>query len=235
MRTLLSSIAALAVASLSIPADAAGQGVAENAAVQLLEDAGKLIRANKPGEAIVVLDGLISAKEAEPKTKTVQVYCARTPEETLIYMMGAATQKLSAVAVEPTWCDAIFLKGFALVDLGQHQEARKWIEKAVAMAPHNAHYKAELAESYKTERNWEKAYALFEQAAEDARTYSPEDSKTRELGRGLRGMGFALIEMGRLDEARKLFEEALKLDHNDAKAKNELQYISEQEAKRAVN
>jgi tetratricopeptide (TPR) repeat protein len=114
-------------------------------------------------------------------------------------------------------------------------EARKWIERAVAMAPNNAHYRNELAESYKTERKWDKAAALFEQAAGDARAFSPDDVKNSELARALRGSGFVRIETGQLVEAQKLFEECLRLDPGDANAQRELRYIADLRAKSAVN
>ncbi|MCW8132503.1 MAG: tetratricopeptide repeat protein [Planctomycetota bacterium] len=43
----------------------------------------------------------------------------------------------------------------------------------------------------------------------------------------LRGMGFALIELGQLDEAQKVFEQSLKIDPNNSTAKNELLYIEQ--------
>lgn len=48
-----------------------------------------------------------------------------------------------------------------------------------------------------------------------------------ELPISMRGMGFALIELGRLDEAQQIFEASLKIDPNNRIAKNELLYIEE--------
>jgi tetratricopeptide (TPR) repeat protein len=42
----------------------------------------------------------------------------------------------------------------------------------------------------------------------------------------LRGRGFALIELGRLDEAETMYQESLKLEPNNAIAKQELEYIA---------
>lgn len=41
-----------------------------------------------------------------------------------------------------------------------------------------------------------------------------------------RGRGFALTELGRLDEAEAAYNEALKIDPNDDRAKHELEYIA---------
>ena len=95
-----------------------------------------------------------------PECCCAQVYCARGQAEVLLYMAEAAAAKRSAIAVDPTYCDAIFLKGFALIDLGQAAEARRYIERAAAMAPRNAYFRAELAESYKTARDSGKRVAI---------------------------------------------------------------------------
>ena len=79
------------------------------------------------------------------------------------------------------------------------------------------------------------AYDLFAQAAKDARSFSPASEKTAELGRALRGMGFTLIEKGRLDEAEKLFRECLQLNPDDGKAKSELRYIEDHRAEKKVS
>jgi tetratricopeptide (TPR) repeat protein len=197
--------------------------------------ASHLIQEQKPAEAVPLLDKVIAANDARHRKSTELIYCARTQVETLLYMAEAATAKRSAIAVDPTWCDAIHLKGYALVELGRPAEAREFSQRAVAMAPHNAYYRAELAESYKSDRNWDKAFALFKQAADDARYFSPEGSKTAELARALRGMGFVLSEKGQFDEAKKLFEECLRLDPKDGKAKSELQYIADQRARRGAS
>jgi tetratricopeptide (TPR) repeat protein len=202
---------------------------------QQVAEASHLISDQKPGDAVVLLDKVIAANEQRHQDKAQQIYCARSEAEVLLYMLEAAAAKRSAVALDPTYCDAIFLKGFALIDLGQPAEARKYIERAVGMAPHNAYYRDELAESYKTDRDWENAYRIFEQAAGDAREFSPADSKTYELTRALRGMGFVRSEQSRFDEAEKLLRESLQINPDDAKAKSELDYIAKQRARRAAN
>jgi tetratricopeptide (TPR) repeat protein len=191
----------------------------------------ELITSGKPAEAMPLLDSVIASNQARRKGSDGQVFCSRTTAEALVYMAESAAAKRSAVAVDDDWCNALFFKGFALIDLGQPAQGRSWIERAVAMAPHNAHYKGELAESYKAAREWPKAYSLFEETVEDAQSFSPDDLKSSEVTRGLRGLGFVLIEQGKLDEAKAKFEECLKLNPDDERAKGELRYIEEQKAK----
>ncbi len=224
-----------AVAVWSVAAHAEQPDAVAAAEQQQIDDANKLIRDQKPADAIVLLDRVIAANEARHTNNDQLIYCARTPEETLLYMLEAATAKRSAVALNPTYCDAVFFKGFALIDLGKPEEARNYIARAVDMAPHNAYYRGELAESYKTTHDLDKAYSLFEQAAEDARGFSPESSKTYELTRALRGMGWVRSEQRRFDEAEKFFRECLQLNPDDAKAKSELDYIKDEREKQLAS
>jgi tetratricopeptide (TPR) repeat protein len=224
-----------AFAIWSTAALAAEPDAVAKAEQQEVETAKNLIADKRPSDAVVLLDKVIAANEARHHDKSQQIYCARSQEEVLLYMFEAAAAKHSAIAVDPTYCDAIFLKGFSLIDLGQPTEARKYIEQAVAMAPHNAYYRGELAEGYKIEHNFEEAYNLFEQASADAREFTPKEDKTFELTRALRGMGWVRSEQGRFDEAEKLFRECLQIDPEDAKAKKELDYIAQQRGKRATS
>jgi tetratricopeptide (TPR) repeat protein len=226
---------AVAFVAWSAAALGAEPDVVAKAEQQQVTEARHLIVDQKPGDAVALLDKVIAANEARHPDKAQQIYCGRSQEEVLMYMLEAAAAKRSAVALDPTYCDAIFLKGFALIDLRRPAEARAYIERAVAMAPHNAYYRGELAEGYKTEHDLDKAYALFEQAAGDAREFTPKDSKTFELARALRGMGWVRNEQRRFDEAEKLFRQCLQLDPNDPKAKSELDYIAQQRARRQTS
>jgi tetratricopeptide (TPR) repeat protein len=189
-----------------------------------------LISGRKPAEAIAVLDRIIADQEKANRGEVRQVYCARSTTESLLYAgMGAKAGK-SVVVLGPDWSMAIFLKGFALIDLNRSDEAKPWFEKAIAMSPMNAQFLGELGEWYKNRRDWAQAYALFERAR-GAASFSPPDMKDHDERRGMRGMGFVLIEQGRLDEAEALFRKCLEMDPDDAGAKQELQYIAEQRAK----
>lgn len=234
MRAMIAAIGSLSLFCVALPAEAQSGDIEKQESEQLDQGA-ELITSGRPADGIAILDNVIAANEARHAGSNKLVFCARDVAETLVYMTEASLLKRDAVAVGPTWCDALYLKGYALVDLRRPAEARTYIEKAVTMAPHNAHYRAELAEGYKAERNWDKAYALFEQAAGDARSFSPEPVKKAQLGRAMRGMGFTLIEKGQLDAAEKKFRECLELDPQDERSKSELRYIEEQRAKKAVS
>jgi tetratricopeptide (TPR) repeat protein len=189
-----------------------------------------LISGHEPAEAVELLDRIIADQEKANRRETRQVFCARSTTESLLYAGMSTRSGKNAVILGPDWSMAIFLKGFALIDLNRSDEARPLFERAIAMSPMNAQFLGELGEWYKNRRDWPQAYALFERARAAAE-FSPADMKDHDQRRGMRGMGFVLIEQGRLDEAEALFRKCLEIDPDDAGAKQELEYIAEQRAK----
>ena len=223
-------------AALAAPPQAETQGgnvtlsVDEPSLDPRLGRAAILIKERKAAEAISIVEQIIAEEERVHAGEGRLIKSARSPAESLMYALEGATENRETIVLGPTWSMALFLKGFALIDLGRPDEAKPLLEKAVEMAPMNAQFLAELGEWHKTRRQWTEAYALFDRAA-DAAGISPEDLQRAEKGRALRGMGFVLIEQGRLDEAEKLFRKCLKLNPNDQSARTELQYIREQKAR----
>src|SRR3954454_25375329 len=68
--------------------------------------ANKLIGDQKPSDAVVLLDKVIAANEARHQDKSQLIYCARSQEEVLLYMLEASAAKRNAVALDQTYCDA---------------------------------------------------------------------------------------------------------------------------------
>lgn len=228
---------ALALLAADAPAAAAEQRKPDSATAEIdadqaqVERASLLIGTGKPAEAIALLDPLIVRQEKNRASETRQVYCARGLTETLLYTGAAAQEKKGIVVLHRSACYTLFLKGFALIDLKRSDEAKAYFDRALAMAPSNAHFLGELAEWHKSRRDWDAAFALF-QRAEAASAFSPPDSETFDKSRAMRGQAFILVERGKLDEAEKLYRACLKLDPDDRKSKAELQYIAEQRGKK---
>ena len=146
-------------------------------------------------------------------------------------MLKAAVDKNNAIALSSTWSDAYFMKAYALQDLRRLGEAKATLQQALKMSPFNAQYLAEMGEIYALEKNWSKAEQLYREA-EDNAPLSPQVSRSDDLARARRGLGYVLVELGKLDEAEKKYQQCLAANPNDAKAKAELQYVREQKAKR---
>jgi tetratricopeptide (TPR) repeat protein len=181
---------------------------------------------HQPEAAIATLDPLIDRLALSHRGGEMDVYCTRSIVETMQYMLLAQSQGRNAVAIDATWSEAYYYKAYALIELGRIQEARAMLEKARALSPRNSQYLSELAHTWHAEREWQKALDLFAEA-EKAAAISPPEVKHQEMARALRGQGFSLIELGRLDEAEAKFNAALAIDRHDVRAKNELAYIEQ--------
>jgi Flp pilus assembly protein TadD len=154
-----------------------------------------------------------------------RIYCSRGRTETLYYLLQAANDKQDAIVISQLWADAFYLKGYANFDLGKFEDAKTYIKKALELSPSNSMYLSELGHIYHFERKWSEAADLYKQAEEYANSYSPEQSKNEELTRAMRGIGYSLIELGKLDEAEEKYKKCLEINENDKKALNELKYI----------
>jgi len=170
---------------------------------------------------------VIARCEKQQKSSKVKLYAARTPVETLTYLAMAGVVNTNAEVVSPTCPEALFLKAYANVDLGKLDEAIQLLNEALVWSPFNSTYLSELGNIYQTQHDWKGALDKYTTAEDYAKSYSPDEIKNRELTRAKRGMGFALIELGNLDEAEKKFNECLDIDKDDKKALNELEYIKQ--------
>jgi len=193
---------------------------------KMLVEGEKLFRADKVEDAVEnYIDPIISYYENEYKNSPKDVYCARDKTEMMAYLMTAAAAKRSAVVLSNTWADALFYKAYALVDFRKFDEAKDFLGKALKLSPYNSSYLSELGHIYQIEKNWEKSMEIFKNAVKYAEEFTPEPIKEAELTRALRGIGYTLIELGKLDEAEKIYIECLKISKDDRAAMQELMYI----------
>jgi tetratricopeptide (TPR) repeat protein len=231
MRHITSQIIALIVATALGLAAAGGDPDKDPQMMKLLQDARHLIDSKNPAAAIAKCDAVISAYKAHYGDSKQKIFCARSPEESLGLMMKAAVDKNNAIALSFIWSDAYFLKAYALEDLGRMGEAKATLQQALKMSPFNAQYLAEMGQIYAREKNWSKADQLYREA-EDNASLSPPANKADDLAKARRGLGYVLVELGKLDEAEKKYQQCIAANPNDGKAKAELQYVREQKAKR---
>lgn len=192
----------------------------------VLKEGATLLKAQHPAEAIQhYFDKVIASYEATYPAGARAVYCARSATESLFYLTKSAADKKEAVVFGPAWCDAYYLKAYALIDLGRIAEARDLLDKAIGMAPKNAHYLAERASLDRRETKWKEALAEYENAVQIADEFGPPESKFVELGEALRGKGYVLVELGRLDEAEAVYKQCLQINPSDKSAQGELGYV----------
>ena len=224
-------LAALAlIAASPAPARPAQDTPEQTARNAKLGEAIAAIKSAKPGEAIAILDPLLAEYQKLYAAEKRRIYCAHDLKQSLLYMGQAAAAKQEAIAIDPGWCNALWARGFALIDLQQIDAAVSFLERAVALSPSHPHYLSELGYAYQTQKKWQLSYDMYQRAAEGA-ALEDEGQRKKSLRRAWFGMGFNLIELGKLDEAEKVLTECLKLTPNDQKVKDELQYVREQRAK----
>jgi tetratricopeptide (TPR) repeat protein len=203
---------------------------AELARYAQLMQARDAIKAGRGADALPILDKVLADYEVSFPRGDKRLYVARDPKEALAYMLSAAADNKSASALTVWWGEALYMKGFVLVDLGRKDEAKAQFERLVELSPYHSEGLSELGNLYQGERNWPKALDYFERAQE-ATAYSPDAQQTSDGTRALRGQGFVLVELHRIDEAETKYRKCLEMDPNDAKAKNELEYIRQLRAK----
>lgn len=174
-------------------------------------------------EYAVALDRI---KESQKNSDTVKKLEIDVANEVQLNTNGIQGSSESAEVIGTLWGDAHFMKGSALVSLEEYAEAKQSLSEAVALSPSNSMYLSEYTYTFFITKNYEEGL-VWATKAEAAAQFSPEKLKKEELGRAKRNTGYALIELGRLDEAEKKYKEALKLDKNDQKAKIELDYIDQ--------
>ncbi len=170
------------------------------------------------GKAIQQCDRQYAAEDRK-------IYASRGQSETLYYMLKAKADGQNAVVVAPICADALYLMGYASLDSGQVEAAEGYMRRAIAMSPVNSLYLSEMGHVHHLQRDWRRALDVFREAEKYAEAYSPEKHRELELARAKRGIGYSLIELGRLDEAEAKFKECLKLDSKDKNALQELEYI----------
>lgn len=136
----------------------------------------------------------------------------------------------------PEWSDTMYLQAFCLVDAGRSTEAVALLERALTLIPDDVVYACELGHVRQEEGRFEEAMTIFRGALENARTLERSGALSRALlfgqplgwwtRRALRGVGFSLIELGRLPEADAVYRQVLVIDPTDERAIQELQLIA---------
>lgn len=225
--------ALLGVAFAAAAEDLADPG--EGLQWQRLTQAQELTGNGRHDEAIALIDQTLAYYAQKYPEGTTRWYVARTPQETLAYMASAAAgrppeDKTDAVALHVLWAEAYYMKAYALFELDRLDAAKAALAQALYLSPRNSRYLSELGQIHQHRRAWDDALAQYE-AAESAAEFSPSEEKLRDLTRAKRGVGFVLVEQGRLDAAEAKFRQCLALDPDDRGARTELEYIAQVRAK----
>jgi tetratricopeptide (TPR) repeat protein len=214
-----------------------GDDAQSAAARELLQAGIALAKDGKCREAIEQnFDKVVALFDARYAGSRAAVRCGRSSTDGLGQALEAALGGGDVVVLGPEWPDAIYYKAYCLVELGDPAQAKPLLQRALELMPGDPMYLCELGEVILRESAWQQAFDAFEQArknaeelaaAPDGAARSPGGrTPTQWQGRALRGQGYALVEMKKLDDAEQAYRRALELDPNDDQAKKELEYIA---------
>lgn len=205
---------------------------ADDPDLALLDAGYRLLERNKPVEALRKSFDVVARRlDARYAKNGGTFYCARGDVEAIFYAGLAAAQKKDANILSATWSDAHYLRGYALLEIGKITESREALERAVALSPRNSRYLSELGYTYQVEKDWAESLARYAEA-EAAAEMSPDEVRNTDTSRALRGQGFVLVELGRLDEAEAVYRKAMAADPSDKNSAGELKYIEQVRSKK---
>lgn len=204
----------------------AEQAKAEDADVKQVVDAVKMLEAGHIQAAIDgPLDDVVRRYEAKYRDSKVKIYSARGMTDALLYSMASRTMKppVDSAVIGPAWAMAYWGRGYAYNEMARYDDAIVELRKALALAPEDSQYQVELAYAYQQKHEWQQSLSLFQSALDYAEITASDvpDMKCK----ALRGQGYDLVELHRLDEAEAAYRACLKLKPNEPRSLGELEYI----------
>ncbi len=241
MRRLMLGLAMLAAA---MPAGAiAKDDKLEKRSLPITDTAFDAIRAGQPQRALDLVEPVIADFEKEYAGRR-RIYCAETLQESGRYMVAPgsdggsgqlpsdpAKQESGAyVIMGSVWCKAQYVRAFALVDLRRLDDAQAGFERLIQFAPQRSRYLNELAYVLLQKRQWQASIDVYNRANAAADLLEPAD-RDSERCVALRGVGYDLVELGRLDDAEAAYRKCLAITPNEPKSLGEIEYINEQRKK----
>lgn len=222
--------------TITLMVDESGKPAADADLKKVLDAVGMIQAGHIQSAVDGPLTEVIDKYDALYRGKPGMVFCARGMVDMLVYSsLGTkAVNRKADVPVQvigSAWALAYWARGYAYSEMARYADARVELEKALALSPMDSQYKSELAFTYQPSGDWTKMLALYEEAEADADiSGTPETAATLKCT-ALRGQGYALVEMHRLDDATKAYQGCLKLVPGEPKSLGELGYIKDLRAK----
>lgn len=150
------------------------------------------------------------------------------PMETVLAMADAAGKGRSVSAIQNPYPLLGFMLAFYYNDIGKPQDALRVIAITLQREPMPGNHVGarmaslftEQATAFDNLKRWSDALA-----AGDAGVKASQNDKDK--SRSQRARGFALVELGRLDDAEAAYNESLKLEPGNPLAQRELAYIAQ--------
>jgi len=171
-------------------------------------------------KALIRADKVIEKfKSVFDKNKIQYVFEHDSHYEKFIKINGSDFQR-----IDNSYKEALQIKAYIYSDLKEYGKALEYLEEVQSVAPTSAKGFIEQGYIFSQYKLNDLATSAYVKAEFLARKY-PE-GQLSERASALRGMGFILIEEGKLDEAKAHYEQSLEIDPGSKVAINELKYIA---------
>jgi tetratricopeptide (TPR) repeat protein len=228
----MTKMAGLLIAAMltGAPMTAAGQHKGpDSAAEATVSEALSAVEAGNPARALAMVEPVVASFANEFSGEKRHIFCSQTAEQDGYYLTTADGGADNVRLVTVTWCDALYVKAFALVDLDRLDDAQSAYERLIRFAPKHSRYLNELAYVLLKKKEWQRSIDTYS-SAEAVATFTP---KRRDYERcvSFRGIGYDLVELGRLDDAEASYRKCLAIIPDEPKSLGEIEYIKEQRKK----
>ena len=184
-----------------------------------------LMKQGKHDEANAVLDGVISFFEGKTTDPEATYVCVANREEYEAYLRDHAEEG-KVIWLDWAFGEAIHRKAFMASARKDWAAALRLLDREIALAPYIATAHCERGYILNAQRKPLEALHAYMEAFKLSERFV---SASGEKAAALRGIGFALIELGDLAAARKMYEMSLEIDPDSKVALRELEYIKKAE------
>jgi Flp pilus assembly protein TadD len=205
---------------------AAAQSTTKGAQPSPVANAEALMRQGKFSEAKSSLRALVEKMPAGWKPVTEKgddVFVAYWDLEhfrTCAVREGEFRSNKRVVWAQPSYSKAYYLLAYMSLEAGNKDEAKRYVDKGLELEPDHPTLLGEKGAILQMMADYEGSVRSC-----DAVVRSKGCVTNYEKARALRCKGVGLIELGKLDEAEKAFNESLQIAPNNKQALNELAYI----------
>jgi tetratricopeptide (TPR) repeat protein len=185
--------------------------------------------------AVAAMEGIFPAPRHADRAREAS-------QEVLQSLVNDNGMVVSSDLTPTIYSDALYMIAFCQIELEDLVAAERTLARALEVIPDDVMYLSELGHIYQARHDFQKALENYERAVASVERLraQPGAASLRILGsdlvswhgRALRGVGFSLIELDRLDEAEATYRRALAINPNDEQSQTELAFIAERRAQR---
>jgi tetratricopeptide (TPR) repeat protein len=170
---------------------------------------------------------LVAGYEAQyVQTDKEQFYCSSQLSLGLIYATMGAKSGSKVNVLGPEWCEALFMQAYAYTELNRPAEAVASLRKAVALAPLDPRYAAELGFALRSVGDLDAALEEY-QRADSVAEWADDDEQSRYHAVAWRGICWVHSERRAWDLAAQACRKSLEFEPGNEIALGELDYIEE--------